>query len=393
MERPPFFDVARWLPSPPAALYQTYKEDHAPARSMCERRASGLTRRFVNDAECREDAAALGGQWLLDKYDSYQRGSHRCDMWRYIRLCLNGGNYVDTKMALAQPWEATLATSLAEANATAEGRNRARKCQQAGKGLAHPSGTAGDRSLAQVCVAGQGLAQPSGGTGDRSLAQVCAADTQQVVGDADLGSTPYVILSIGANGEHIYQGNIWHVSQSHPLLVYALQEVLRTEEKQLKKRYLLFCEQLWKALSKDLEQAPKPGWNYSQTWGPVYLFRETLRKGFGKRGKQWEDAAGVSMPVDGHFMEMAGGKGVYAATRAWNWSHGFEEVGMQAVLTGQAFQALQAGELGEDTESGKRTFFGILFEGGGRGTVYSRRGAAGDENISGARERTMRKSK
>ena len=46
--------------------------------------------------------------------------------------------------------------------------------------------TAGDRSSAQVDVtgtqqAGQGLAQPSGASGDRSLAQVCAAETQEAV--------------------------------------------------------------------------------------------------------------------------------------------------------------------------------------------------------------------
>ncbi|CAK9048637.1 unnamed protein product, partial [Durusdinium trenchii] len=73
----------------------------------------------------------------------------------------------------------------------------------------------------------------------------------------------------------------------------------KTEEKHLKKRYLLFCEQLWKALSSDLGQ----------------------------------DAAGVSMPVDGHFMEMAGGKGIYAATRAWNWAHGFQEWKKHIVFT------------------------------------------------------------
>ena len=70
----------------------------------------------------------------------------------------------------------------------------------------------------------------------------------------------------------------------------------------------------------------------------MYLFQETYRKGSRKKGKQWQDAAGVSMPVDGHFMEMAGGKGIYAATRAWNWAHGFQEVAItdRAGLSGPA---------------------------------------------------------
>ena len=42
-------------------------------------------------------------------------------------------------------------------------------------------------------------------------------------------TTLYVVLSIGQNRSHIYKGNIWHVSRSHPLLPKAVHEVLRTE--------------------------------------------------------------------------------------------------------------------------------------------------------------------
>ena len=43
------------------------------------------------------------------------------------------------------------------------------------------------------------------------------------------------------------------------------------------------------------------------------------------------------MPVDGHFMHLAGGRGVYAATRAWHWQHGFKEVVLAVADAKQAF--------------------------------------------------------
>ena len=246
LERPQFADVARWLPPAPAVLYQTYKKDYGPAAEMCERHIQELVRHFMDDAGCRDDVAELGGQWLVDRYESFSRGSHRCDVWRYIHLHATGGSYLDIKMALARPWAETEGILLEEADATGAGQMCAQRCQRAGQGLAQLSGEAGNQSLARVrsvtstAEQGQGLAQRSGTDGDQSLAQasaVGAGDAPVAPIQASMRTTPYLVLSIGANKKHIYQGNIWNVSRSHPLLTHAVQEVLRTEPARLKKRY------------------------------------------------------------------------------------------------------------------------------------------------------------
>ena len=331
MEKPPFAQVAPWLVEPPAVLFQTYKQDHGPAREMCQRHVPSLQRIFVDDEGCQADVVKLGGQWLKEKYESFQWGSHRCDMWRYIRLHRNGGNYVDIKMALARPWTETLAAILIEGDRRAEGRSFAQTCQMAGQSVAQLIGAssvaAGGQSVAQTCsLAGQSVAQPSAPAELPSLA-----------------TTPYLIMSIGANRHHIYQGNIWHASKSHLLLTKALQMVLATNQAALRKSYLLFCQHLWEALRQDLGRDPTPGWNYSVCWGPVYLFQERFIREFaGKRGRPWTDSFQVSMPVDGHFMMMGDGREPYAATRAWQWQHGFKEVAMAATATKQAFAEVQA---------------------------------------------------
>ena len=56
---------ARWLPPPPSALYQTYKQDHGPAAEMCARHIPGFERQFIDDPGCREDVVQLGAQCLL----------------------------------------------------------------------------------------------------------------------------------------------------------------------------------------------------------------------------------------------------------------------------------------------------------------------------------------
>ena len=342
LDKPPFVQVAAWLEEPPAVLYQTYKQDHAPAREMCERHIGRLRRIYVDDEQCVADVVALGGAWLKEKYESYQRGSHRCDMWRYIRLRQNGGNYLDIKMALARPWAETLQAILAAGDQTAEGRSVAQTCQMARQSVAQPLGppaAAGSQSVAQTCqMAGQSVAQPSVQAAPLSLA-----------------TTPYLVMSIGANKRHIYQGNIWHASKSHPLLTHAVQKVLTTSQASLRSRYLLFCEQLWEALAQSLPQGIQPGWNFSVRWGPIYLFEKVLHKGYtGPKGQLWTDSCHVSMPVDGHFMHLAGGREVYAATRAWHWQHGFKEVVLAVADAKQAFAnaATEAGQEAAAAEAG-----------------------------------------
>ena len=79
-------------------------------------KAVGFERTFVSDAVCRDDVLRLGGQPLLGRYESWQRFSHRADLWRYIRMHEAGGSYIDIKMALLRPLTATLADIYAEGN-------------------------------------------------------------------------------------------------------------------------------------------------------------------------------------------------------------------------------------------------------------------------------------
>ena len=295
--------VAPWLEEPPAVLYQTFRHDYDLAAQMCERHIPELERIYVDDEECLSDVVALGGEWLKDKYESYVQGSHRCDMWRYIRLRQRGGNYLDIKMALARPWAETLRAILAAGDATAGGQSVAQTCQMARQSVAQPPGSSA--SAAEPTLAG----------------------------------TPYIVMSIGANKSHIYQGNIWHVSPCHPLLTYALQKVLTTTQPSLRRRYLLFCEQLWDAVKEGFPNGPQAGWNWSARWGPVYLFHEEYHRGYkGPNRQLWTDSRGVCMPVDGHFMELPGGE-IYAATRAWDWKHKFTEVALTVIDAKQAYHA------------------------------------------------------
>ena len=56
----------------------------------------------------RKTSMAFGGQRLLQLYRSYDKGAHRADMWRYIKLFLEGGHYLDIKCALYRPWNETM---------------------------------------------------------------------------------------------------------------------------------------------------------------------------------------------------------------------------------------------------------------------------------------------
>ena len=176
-------------------------------------------------------------------------------------------------MALLQPWQTTLDALYAEAASSAEAR---------------------------------GLAQALGGQ--------------------RLDDTPHLIMSIGANKKHVYQGNIWMCSPKHPLLFRAL---LDTSEARLARQYLRLCEFLWVELKRDLGDVPKPGWNYCKSYGPVYLFQEKSTK-----RREVSTSSGIRVPMDGHMQFLADGKTTYAATRAWGWMHGF----LQTALVASAVQ-------------------------------------------------------
>lgn len=45
----------------------------------------------------------LGGAPLLARCESYQRASHRADMWRYVRLHRVGGYYLDIAQSVLGP--------------------------------------------------------------------------------------------------------------------------------------------------------------------------------------------------------------------------------------------------------------------------------------------------
>ena len=116
---------------------------------------------------------------------------------------------------------------------------------------------------------------------------------------------PHLIMSRGANQKHVYQGKILACNPNHPLLVRAVADCMQTTQRQLKGRYLKFCEFLWEEIKRDLQQEPSTGWNFCPSLGPIYLLEEKLVRE-GKKPKQTAvTASGKEVPVDGHFMCIA----------------------------------------------------------------------------------------
>ncbi|CAK9103484.1 unnamed protein product [Durusdinium trenchii] len=254
--------TAQALDLAPPKLFQTNREDH-PQAAANKAHTPELERHFVGDAECVADIQSLGGSALLARYESFQQPAHRADMWRYIRLWKEGGSYLDIKMALLQPWSTTLEEIYAE----------------------------GER-----CLEGQRVAQSSG--------QRVAPPTEV----RDLSQVPHLLLSIGQNRKHIFQGNMWHASAKHPLLARAVGHALGTSQR----------------------------WNFCRTLGPIYLFQEQMdgqRKA--ERDRRGRTCLGEEFPVDGHFMFTTSGTR-YAATRAWGWKKGFLPVALGAIATQRA---------------------------------------------------------
>ena len=138
----------------------------------------------------------------------------------------------------------------------------------------------------------------------------------------------YLIMSRGANQEHVFQGNILACSPEHPLFARAIADCMTATPAQMRKRYLRFCEFLWAEMKRDLGRPPCLGWNFCKTLGPIYLFEERLHK----RGKQKmarvTTSLGTEIPIDGHLMHIAHNERPYAATRAWGWNKKFIDVAM-----------------------------------------------------------------
>eukprot|EP00435_Cladocopium_sp_Y103_P061600 s556_g23.t1 len=201
--RMPWVQIAPRLLPVPALLLQTNREDHEGSRENMRTFAGQLERRFIADEECQQDLQQLGGAPLLARSASFQRGSHRADLWRYTRLHRTGGHYLDIKMALLQPLEDTFKAVYEDA----------------------------DQSLM-----GQSVARSHGAKSVRDI--------------------PHILLSIGANREHVYQGNILQCPPRHPLVTRALCDAMQTSPAQLVRTYLRFCEYLWAELTADLGHVP-----------------------------------------------------------------------------------------------------------------------------------------
>ena len=261
-------------------MLQTYQADHEPAANNKARFAPHLRRVFVNDDQCEEDIQAFGGQRLLQLYRSYDKGAHRADMWRYIKLFLEGGHYLDIKCALYRPWNETMDA-----------------ISQQGTAQLAVQGTAQHR--------GQGTAQP-------------------------------LIMAIGRNKDHIFQGIILNCPKNHPLLLRAIKHCLQTTSQELTGTgYMRFCKHLFALLTEDLGREPQPGWSQCSQYGPIYLMHETKERNM----NNFADSAGNRFYVDGHMMYA--GTTLFAATRAWKWQHGFKSSDLQVQVINAAAEAAQ----------------------------------------------------
>ena len=263
--------TAQALDLAPPKLFQTNREDRPQAAANKAQFTQGLERHFVGDAECVADIQSLGGSALLARYESFQQPAHRADLWRYIRLWKEGGSYLDQD-GVAAAVEHNLEEIYAEGERCLEGH---RVAQSSGQRVAPP-------------------------TEVRALSQV-----------------PHLLLSIGQNRKHIFQGNIWHASAKHPLLARAVGHALGTSQSHLK-RYLLFCEFLW---------------------ADIYLFQE---QGKAERDRRGRTCLGEEFPVDGHYMFTTSGTR-YAATRAWGWRFPTGRPGSHRDTAGRSAERSSAG--------------------------------------------------
>eukprot|EP00438_Fugacium_kawagutii_P005871 Skav219461 [mRNA] locus=scaffold1005:42708:44843:+ [translate_table: standard] len=305
--RLPWSQVGPRLKPAPMKLLQTHVEDHEKARENKDIFAAQWAREFVNDSTAEEDIRSLGGEALQEHHRKFQRGSHRADLWRYVRLCQEGGYYLDIKMCLLQPLKETLDIIYRQGNALVQSA----KMQVEQK----------DANPLHQC---QRIAPPG-----------WAESVLNVVQGDDLRQEPHLVMSRGADMSHVYQGNILACSPGHPLMVRAIADAMSTTNGQLNKKYLRFCQFLWSELKSDLGSEPQIGWNFCPTLGPIYLLDEKFIKN-GKCPLKSVRVNGVEVQVDGHFMFLKGEEQPYAATRAWGWSHGFLQAALTAEVMGQS---------------------------------------------------------
>ena len=272
--------IAPLLEPPRAVLLQTYQIDYMPAAANKHLFAGHLDRQFINDAECEQDIHAFGGDRLLGLYRSFDKGAHKADMWRYIKLFVEGGHSMDIKCALYRPW-----------NETMEAIRQQGTAQQAGQSTAHSEG--------------QGTAQP-------------------------------LIMAIGQAKDHIFQGIILNCPKNHPLFLHAIKHCMQTSAQELTGRgYMRFCKRLYALLTEDLGRQPQPGWNHCSRYGPIYLMHETKER----KTDRFLDKDGNEFPVDGHMLYA--GDTLFAATRAWKWNHGFKAEDLKAMVVNAAAEAAQ----------------------------------------------------
>eukprot|EP00435_Cladocopium_sp_Y103_P032074 s2683_g8.t1 len=87
-------------------------------------------------------------------------------------------------------------------------------------------------------------------------------------------------------------------------------------------------------IKEDLGRPPQHGWNRCSRYGDIYLMREEKEK----KGMR-TDTAGNTFPTDGHMLYA--GDILFAATRAWNWNHGFKESDIHVQAVNTAAEAAQ----------------------------------------------------
>ena len=168
------------------------------------------------------------------------------------------------------------------------------------------------------------------------LLRPLAATVDRILGESGgrvQHGTQHLIMTIGSNCKHVFQGTILSCARGHPLMLACIQDAIRTEQPALRKCYLRFCNFIFAQLEADLPtpaQGSKPalrwGWNYCMKYGPVYLMQEKKIS----RPVACNDVNGESAQCDGHFIFLREGdpetaETAIAATRAWGWHHGFKD--------------------------------------------------------------------
>eukprot|EP00435_Cladocopium_sp_Y103_P064936 s556_g26.t1 len=136
---------------------------------------------------------------------------------------------------------------------------------------------------------------------------------------------PHILLGIDVHQRHVYQGNILQCPGRHPLITRALSHAMQTSPEQLLRCRRRFRQYMWDNLTADLGSPPVHGWNWTPTFGPVYLFQEVLLPEPEREYAVTSEGGAVS--IDGHVMILDNDlETQFAATRAWGRRHRFREL-------------------------------------------------------------------